>query len=76
MSRWTRVRQPAWRRNRARDRVLATGWSPLDEVMRRELGGEGTWIDNATQTVDETVESILSVTGLGPEAEADPVLTS
>ncbi|MET8327011.1 AAA family ATPase [Streptomyces sp. NPDC005181] len=65
----------ARRRNQARDKVLATDWSPLDEAMRQELGGEGTWIDNAAQTVDETVESILSVTGLTPEAEADPVLS-
>ncbi|MFB7221493.1 AAA family ATPase [Streptomyces sp. NPDC056227] len=64
----------AWRRNQARDKVLATHWSALDEAMRQELAGEGTWIDNAEMTVDETVELILSATGLTPTAEAGRVL--
>ncbi|MFJ9251128.1 AAA family ATPase [Streptomyces sp. NPDC101776] len=64
----------AWRRNQAREKVLATDWSPLDEAMRSELGQQGTWIDNAAQTVEETVEAILSVTGLASGAEVDQSL--
>ncbi|MFF7600505.1 AAA family ATPase [Streptomyces mirabilis] len=64
----------AWRRNQAREKVLATDWSPLDEAMRSELGQQGTWIDNAAQTVEETVEAILSVTGLASSSEVDQPL--
>ncbi|MFF2432565.1 AAA family ATPase [Streptomyces mirabilis] len=64
----------AWRRNQAREKVLATDWSPLDEAMRSELGQQGTWIDNAAQTVEETVEAILSVTGLASGSEVDQPL--
>ncbi|MCT2545694.1 ATP-binding protein [Streptomyces sp. NPDC059849] len=62
----------AWRRNQAREKALATDWSPLDEAMRSELAQQGTWIDNAAQTVDETVEAILSVTGLASSPAVDP----
>ncbi|MFD3720104.1 AAA family ATPase [Streptomyces sp. NPDC058674] len=64
----------AWRRNQDREKVLATNWSPLDEAMRSELGQQGIWIDNAAQTVEETVEAILSVTGLVSSSEVDQPL--
>ncbi|WP_407839374.1 AAA family ATPase [Streptomyces sp. DSM 116496] len=57
----------AWQRNQAREKALSVDWSPLDEALRAELGQEGTWIDNAAQSVEETVETILSATGLGTE---------
>ncbi|MFD4230274.1 AAA family ATPase [Streptomyces sp. NPDC058545] len=64
----------AWQRNQAREKVLTTDWSPLDTAMRSELGHDGTWIDNAAQTVEETVGAILSVTGLASTREVDPPL--
>lgn len=54
----------ARQRDQAREKVLTTDWSHLDTAMRSELGRQGTWIDNAAQTVEETVGAILSVTGL------------
>jgi predicted kinase len=51
-------------RNRRRDKALATDWSPLDAAMREEIAPEGHWIDNARQTVAETVEAVLAATGL------------
>lgn len=54
----------AWERNNARDKRLTTNWAPLDAAMREELTGEGVWIDNAEQSVDETVDAILKATGL------------
>lgn len=54
----------AWERNNARHKSLTTNWAFLDEAMRAELSGEGVWIDNADQTVDETVRAVLSATGL------------
>ncbi|MGA5064869.1 AAA family ATPase [Streptomyces exfoliatus] len=62
----------AWERNNARHKKLTTNWAFLDEAMRAELSGEGVWIDNADQTVEETVEAVLSATGLsatGPAPE-------
>ncbi|MFB6707636.1 AAA family ATPase [Streptomyces sp. NPDC056333] len=67
-------RAEAWRRNQAREKVLATDWSPLDEAMRSELGQQGTWIDNAAQTVEETVEAILTATSLASSSEVDQPL--
>ncbi|MFE2093708.1 AAA family ATPase [Streptomyces sp. NPDC059460] len=64
----------AWRRNQAREKALATDWSPLDEAMRSELAQQGIWIDNAAQSVEETVEAILSVTGLESSSEVDQPL--
>ncbi|MFD5507091.1 AAA family ATPase [Streptomyces sp. NPDC127051] len=64
----------AWRRNQAREKALAVDWSPLDEAMRSELGQQGIWIDNAAQTVEETVEAILSATGLASSSEVDQPL--
>ncbi|MFJ7945154.1 AAA family ATPase [Streptomyces sp. NPDC096354] len=64
----------ARQRNQAREKVLTTDWSPLDTAMRSELGQWGTWIDNAAQTVEETVGAILSVTGLASIPEVDPPL--
>ncbi|MET9514543.1 AAA family ATPase [Streptomyces sp. NPDC002994] len=60
----------AWERNLARDKTLDTDWTPLDEAMRAELAGEGVWIDNAGQSVAQTVDTILSATGLAPFADA------
>ncbi|MFD7068314.1 AAA family ATPase [Streptomyces sp. NPDC059913] len=54
----------AMERNLNRDKRLAIDWSPLDEAMREEIAGEGVWIDNAGQTVEETVEAVLAATGL------------
>ncbi|MFF5773402.1 AAA family ATPase [Streptomyces californicus] len=56
----------AMERNLARDKRLTTDWSPLDTVMRAELADAGAWIDNADLTVAETVEAVLSATGLTP----------
>ncbi|MFD0368200.1 AAA family ATPase [Streptomyces sp. NPDC127114] len=56
--------EKAWERNNARDKRLTTNWAPLDEAMRAELADEGVWIDNAEQTVEETVAAVLSATGL------------
>ncbi|MFI6951796.1 AAA family ATPase [Streptomyces sp. NPDC050422] len=64
----------AWRRNQAREKALATDWSPLDEAMRSELGQQGTWIDNAAQTVEETVEAILTATSLASSSEVEQPL--
>jgi gluconate kinase len=46
-------------RNLARDKTLTDDWSFLDTAMRAELTGEGHWVDNARQTVEETVDEIL-----------------
>ncbi|MFJ9825971.1 AAA family ATPase [Streptomyces sp. NPDC101160] len=54
----------AWKRNNARHKRLTTNWAFLDEAMRDELSGEGVWIDNAEQTVEETVEAVLAATDL------------
>ncbi|WP_225801974.1 AAA family ATPase [Streptomyces sp. NK15101] len=57
----------AWERNNARHKKLTTNWAFLDEAMRAELSGEGVWIDNADQTVEETVAAVLAATGLTPD---------
>ncbi|MFH9691149.1 AAA family ATPase [Streptomyces sp. NPDC017413] len=57
----------AMERNLARDKTLTTDWSPLDDVMRAELAGETIWIDSAELTVGETVDAVLSATGLTPQ---------
>jgi adenylylsulfate kinase-like enzyme len=64
----------ARRRDQAREKALATDWSPLDEAMRSELAQQGTWIDNAGQTVEETVEAILALTGLASSSAVDQSL--
>lgn len=56
--------EKAWQRNQQRRKVLGIDWAPLDVAMRAELAGEGTWIDNAGQTVEETVDAVLAATGL------------
>ncbi|GHJ29756.1 MULTISPECIES: AAA family ATPase [Streptomyces] len=48
------------RRVAERDKVLADDWSFLDEALRTELAGEGTWFDSSTMTLEETVEAILA----------------
>ncbi|MBB4979336.1 MULTISPECIES: AAA family ATPase [Streptomyces] len=60
----------AWERNNARHKKLTTNWAFLDEAMRAELSGEGVWIDNADQTVEETVDAVLAATGLTAHADA------
>ncbi|MFE3907407.1 AAA family ATPase [Streptomyces sp. NPDC059153] len=64
----------AWHRNQARQKSLATDWAPLDAAMRAELEQEGTWIDNAAQTPEETVETVLSVIGLASTSKMDQAL--
>ncbi|MET8508004.1 AAA family ATPase [Streptomyces sp. NPDC004787] len=56
----------AWERNNARHKCLTTNWAFLDEAMREEIAGEGVWIDNAEQTVEQTVDAVLAATGLTP----------
>ncbi|MFG3345494.1 AAA family ATPase [Streptomyces sp. NPDC048018] len=56
--------EKAWERNNARHKRLTTNWAFLDEAMRAELAGEGVWIDNAEQTVEETVAAVLAAVGL------------
>ncbi|MFJ9809920.1 AAA family ATPase [Streptomyces sp. NPDC101158] len=56
--------EKAWERNNARHKRLTTDWTFLDEAMRAELAGEGVWIDNAEQTVEETVAAVLAAVGL------------
>ncbi|NEE28639.1 phosphotransferase, partial [Streptomyces sp. SID7982] len=41
-------------------------WSFLETAMRDELADEKIWIDSAELTVTETVDAILSATGLMP----------
>lgn len=53
-------------RNLARDKTLTTDWSFLETAMRGELADEKIWIDSAELTVDETVDAVLSATGLTP----------
>ncbi|MFE6225219.1 MULTISPECIES: AAA family ATPase [unclassified Streptomyces] len=60
----------AWERNNARHKRLTTNWAFLDEAMREELSGEGVWIDNSAQTVEETVDAVLAATGLDTSADA------
>ncbi|MFC9244315.1 hypothetical protein ACFT7S_09880 [Streptomyces sp. NPDC057136] len=45
--------------------MLTTNWAPLDHALRAELGDSGTWIDASGQSVEETVEAVLSATGPG-----------
>ncbi|MEW1695653.1 AAA family ATPase [Streptomyces sp. NPDC093249] len=58
--------EKAWERNNARDKRLTTNWAFLDEAMRAELADEGVWLDNADLTVEETVDAVLTATGLRP----------
>ncbi|MFE1347984.1 AAA family ATPase [Streptomyces sp. NPDC058757] len=60
----------AWERNNARHKRLTTDWAFLDEAMRAELSDRALWIDNADQTVDETVDAVLAATGLTAHADA------
>ncbi|MFF1476813.1 AAA family ATPase [Streptomyces sp. NPDC058301] len=48
------------RRVAERDKVLADDWSFLDDALRRELAGEGTWFDSSELTLEETVDAILA----------------
>ncbi|GAA3395441.1 AAA family ATPase [Streptomyces roseoviridis] len=60
----------AWERNNARHKKLTTNWAFLDEAMRAELPDQGVWIDNADQTVEETVDAVLDATGLTGRSNA------
>ncbi|MFF5971862.1 AAA family ATPase [Streptomyces sp. NPDC012769] len=60
----------AWERNNARHKRLTTNWAFLDAAMREELADQGVWIDNAEQTVEETVDAVLDATGLVSAARA------
>jgi predicted ATPase len=51
-------------RDRGRDKQLGDTWMFLDQVLREELAGVGVWIDSTAQTVEETVEAILTSTGV------------
>ncbi len=51
--------ETAGNRIAARDKKLADDWSFLDEALRSELEGEGTWIDSTNLTLTETVDTIL-----------------
>ncbi|MEV6328448.1 AAA family ATPase [Streptomyces sp. NPDC051909] len=62
----------AWERNNARHKRLTTNWAFLDEAMRAELSGQGVWIDNAEQTVEQTVDAVLAATGLDTTALRTP----
>ncbi|WP_018505383.1 AAA family ATPase [Parafrankia discariae] len=44
----------------ARDKKLADDWSFLDEALRSELAGAGTWIDSTYLSLAETVGKILA----------------
>lgn len=47
-------------RDAAREKKGVAGqWTFLDEIICKELGGTGLWIDNATMTLDVVVEHIL-----------------
>ncbi|MFF9339627.1 MULTISPECIES: AAA family ATPase [unclassified Streptomyces] len=60
----------AWERNNARHKRLTTNWAFLDGAMRAELSDQAVWIDNADQTVEETVDAVLAATGLAAYADA------
>jgi len=50
-------------RDKARPNIVksaAADWIHLDPIMREELKGMGLWIDNATLSVDATVDHILA----------------
>ena len=52
-------------RDRGREkRGIGERWTWLDERLRTELAGVGTWIDSTEQAPEETVEAILAATGL------------
>ncbi|AOS62940.1 AAA family ATPase [Actinoalloteichus hymeniacidonis] len=54
-------------RNRSREKVLVDDWSFLDAAMRSQIAGEGLWIDNASQTVEQTVAEILDRCGIAAQ---------
>jgi chloramphenicol 3-O-phosphotransferase len=51
----------AAQRDAARHKVAYRGWTPevLDDILRETTPPIGLWLDTSSQTVDETVESIL-----------------
>ncbi len=59
-------------RNRGRDKVLVEDWSFLDEAMREQIPDDGLWIDNTERTVEQTVDEILSRTGIHADGEWQP----
>ena len=53
--------EAALERDRQRpEKTVASLWAHLDELIRAELGGIGLWIDNATLSLEETVNYILA----------------
>ncbi|MEV5376584.1 AAA family ATPase [Streptomyces nondiastaticus] len=48
------------RRVAGRDKVLADDWSFLDEALRAELGGRGTWLDTSGMSLEETIDAVLA----------------
>lgn len=44
----------------ARDKKLLDDWSFLDQSLRSELSGAGSWIDSSDLTLGETVDALLS----------------
>jgi gluconate kinase len=54
-------------RDAMREKHLAATWAFLDGELRAELAGAGVWIDSSDLTVAETVDLILTRTGVtGP----------
>ncbi len=51
-------------RNRERAKTLLEDWSFLDGAMRAQLANEGVWLDNAGRTVGQTVDEILTRSGI------------
>jgi predicted kinase len=47
-------------RNAGRDKDVFETWGYLDTALRAAMQDLGLWIDSTTQTVDETVDEILS----------------
>jgi gluconate kinase len=53
-------KQVAFERDRLRsEKTLGDQFAYLDDVMRKELGTTGLWIDNSVLTIEETVNKIL-----------------
>lgn len=47
-------------RNAGRDKDVVDTWGYLDRDLREQMQGLGLWIDSTNQTVDETLDEILS----------------
>ncbi len=49
----------ALRRDAQREKHVAAHWTHLEEFMKKELAGQGLWIDNSNRSVDQVVALIL-----------------